>query len=96
MSIAVCDTTGAPLLELQLARHFGHPTSKGERRLTSRAGGEHRTHGEDAGPEDLVCARSAGGWRGGGGDASGFGDALISLRTRSKGLEEERYTMTRP
>ena len=69
--------------------------SKGERRHSSRAGGEQRTHGEDAGPEDLVCARSAGGWRGGG-DASGFGDALICLRTRSKGLEEERYTMTRP
>ena len=68
---------------------------KGERRLLSRAGGEQRAHGEEAGPSDLVCTRSSGGWRGGG-DASGFGDALISLRTRSKGLEEERYTMTRP
>jgi hypothetical protein len=50
--------------------------SKGERRLTSRAGGEHRTHGDEAGPEDLVCTRSSGGGRRGGGDFR-IGDALM-------------------
>ena len=50
--------------------------SKGERRLTSRAGGEHRAHGDEAGPEDLVCTRSSGGGRRGGGDFR-IGDALM-------------------
>ena len=45
-------------------------------RLTSRAGGEHRTHGDVAGPEDLVCTRSSGGGRRGGGDFR-IGDALM-------------------
>ena len=44
--------------------------SKGERRSkpspAGRAGGEQRTHGESAAPEDLVCARPSGRGRGGG------------------------------
>ena len=41
-------------------------SSKGERRLLARAAGEQRPHGEEAGPSDLVCTRSSGGWLGGG------------------------------
>ena len=65
--------------------------SKGERRLLARAGGEQSIHGEEGGPEDLVCTRSSGGGRGGG-DFSGLGDdALISgFRIDSKGLKKER------
>ena len=60
--------------------------SKGERRLTSRAGGEHRTHGDEAGPEDLVCTRSSGGGRRGGGDFR-IGDALM-LSNPNKGARK--------
>ena len=34
---------------------------KGERTPSSRAGGEHSTHGDAAAPEDLVCAEGRGG-----------------------------------
>ena len=51
-------------------------TTKSELKLASRAGGEHRTHGDEGGPEDLVYTRSSGGGRRGGGDFR-IGDALM-------------------
>ena len=62
---------------MDLAAHAAiQARRKGERRLTSRAGGEHRAHGDEAGPEDLVCTRSSGGGRRRGGDFR-IGDALM-------------------
>ena len=74
--------------------------SKGERTASPSAGGEQTEHGEEAGPQDLVCARSSGGGRDGG-DLIGLHDerdALMlseSVRKGSNGLKKERLRCRR-
>ncbi len=67
--------------------------SKGERRSrpspAGRAGGEQRTHGESAAPEDLVCARPSGRGRGGGELSVQF-DVLIAFEPHKKHVEPLR------
>ena len=61
---------------------------KGERTPSSRAGGEHRTHGDAAEPEDLVCARPPRG----GGDLRAIGELIArhnSLKSFQKGLKRK-------
>ena len=54
-----------------------------------RAGGEQRTHGESAAPEDLVCARPSGRGRGGGELSVQF-DVLIAFEPHKKHVEPLR------
>ena len=54
-----------------------------------RAGGEQRTHGESAAPEDLVCARPSGRGRGGGELSVQF-DVLIAFEPHKKRVEPLR------
>jgi hypothetical protein len=61
---------------------------KGERTPSSRAGGEHTTHGDAAGPEDLVCAPPPRG----GGDVRAIGESIARqnpLKSLQKGLKRK-------